>query len=760
MTSTSEQQTASLDGQWQRFAGWGRRVGLAGKLSLFLAVAAMLAIAATYALWTGTGPLPRSPHTVLAMLVVDLGLLLALGALLAPQFVQLWVQRRSGSASSRLHTRFVALFALLAGVPAIVTAIFSAVFFNYGVESWFSDRVSTAVRESLAVAEAYVEEHRNAMRADVLAMANDLNREASRLIRTPQLAPRILQTQAILRSLNEATLFTSTGHVIARYSYAYSVTSEMDTVPPEALERASRGEVVIFRQDNDDDVQALIRLVAFVDTYLFVGRYVDPRVLGHVERARAVVRDYEVLEGSRFEVQLASALMFTAMALLLMLVAIWLGLMFANRLVRPIAGLVQAAERVRQGDLAARVAEGAGDDEIGALARAFNRMTSQLQAQRGELVEANRQLDKRRRFTEAVLSGVSAGVIGLDRDGKVHLPNRSAAALLECDADSLTGRRLAEAVPELAPLLEQAAARGEGLTEGQITLTRNGRRRYLLARVASEPGLGERQGFVVTFDDITALMQAQRTAAWSDVARRIAHEIKNPLTPIQLAAERLKRKYLKEVQTDPHVFTQCTDTIMRQVGDIGRMVDEFSAFARMPSPVMKNEDLRIILRQAVFDQQLAHPEVTYVERLPEGPVTLQGDGRQLAQVFMNVLKNASESLEATMQSPPCEGWRGRIEVTAERQADRLVVRIADNGRGFPPELRERLTEPYVTTRAKGTGLGLAIVRKIVEDHGGRIDLEDAEGGGALVCLTLPATAAAELTEREGRTRREVAASGA
>jgi two-component system nitrogen regulation sensor histidine kinase NtrY len=729
--------------------GWGRQTGLSGKLTIMLVAASAVAGIATYAAWTGTAPMGARPELVLVLLVVDLVLLLLLGALIARQLVRLWVERRSGSAGSRLHLRLVALFSLVAVAPAIITAVFSALIFQIGLQGWFSERVGTAVQESLAVADAYIAEHRNVIRGDVLAMANDLNRMAPDLARDRRFFDNVLQTQTAVRSLSEATVFDASGRIVARTTL--SLAAAFDNVPLLAVERANEGEVVILGKGGEDRVYALIRLDRFIDAYLYVGRFVDPVVVNHVERTREVVSDYVALEGVRSRIQVTSFLIFIVVALLLLVVAVWLGLVFANRLVRPIGALVAAAERVREGDLEVVVQDEGDDDEIATLSRAFNRMTSQLAGQRRELVEANRQLDRRRRFTEAVLTGVSAGVIGVDRDGRVNLPNRSAAKLLGTEVAELTGRRFAEVAPEMASLLEMARSRPDRVVEDQVRISRRGRWRTLIVRVDSDRTQGGAPGgYVVTFDDVTELVAAQRTAAWADVARRIAHEIKNPLTPIQLSAERLKRKYLGEIESDPEVFTQCTDTIVRQVGDIGRMVDEFTAFARMPAPSMKPEDLGEIVRQELFSQKVAHPDIDFRQELPETPVVRRCDGRQISQVLANVLHNAADAIEG--RETPSEGdlAPGWIAIEMEQGGDDLAIVVTDNGRGLPQEHRERLTEPYVTTRSNGTGLGLAIVQKIMEDHGGRIVLEDAETGGARVRLEFAGLDNEELGEESGK----------
>jgi two-component system nitrogen regulation sensor histidine kinase NtrY len=417
-------------------------------------------------------------------------------------------------------------------------------------------------------------------------------------------------------------------------------------------------------------------------------------------------------------------------ALMMLLAAVWLAIIFATRLTEPIGNLMATAERVRGGDLSARAEEGPANDELGLLSRSFNRMTSQVEEQRKELVDANRELDTRRRLTDAVLAGVSAGVLSIDGAGVIVRSNRSALDLLDLPEDGVLGRELTAVMPEVASLAAQAAERPDRLTQGQVEILQRGMRRILLVRISA----GSDAGSVVTFDDVTDLMSAQRMAAWGDVARRIAHEIKNPLTPIQLSAERLRRRYLKQIKEDPETFSICTDTIIRQVGDIGRMVDEFSSFARMPRPTVQPEDVKELCQQALFLQRSGNAGIRYQSALPDHPVSLNCDRRQVGQVLTNILKNAAEAIEgrdeqAGQTLPPGEISLNLIE-------DGTVVRIVvqDNGRGLPHEGRDRLTEPYMTTRSKGTGLGLAIVKKIMEDHGGEILLEDREGGGARISL--------------------------
>ncbi|HYM04642.1 MAG TPA: PAS domain-containing sensor histidine kinase [Stellaceae bacterium] len=712
-------------------ADWSRRVDVGRKVAVGITLLAIASGILTYLALTGAEPLGRNPMLVRILIRVDLVLLLPLVAVVAAGVVRIWAERRAGAAGSRMHTRIVALFSIVAVAPAIVVAAFSALFINLALETWFSEPISTAVEESVAVAEAYIGEHRKTIQADVLAMAADLNRDALRLASDPALLNQVMNTETRLRSLSEAMLFDRTGRVLARAGLDFA--TEVDRVPQAAIDKASQGEVVILTENDNDRVRALVRLDNFLGTYLYVGRFLEPKVLSHLERTREAASEYRQLESQRSGVEITFAVIFIVLSLLVLLSAISFGLAIATRLVKPISGMIDAAERVRAGDLSARVAERPVEDEMNTLGRAFNRMTAQLESQRTDLVEANQQLDQRRRFTEAVLAGVSAGVVGVDRDGRINLPNPSAIRLLGTTADKLIGKPFVEAVPEMAELFIGARDRPDRPVQAQINIMRGARARNLLVGVVTETAEDGVRGYVITFDDITELVSAQRTAAWADVARRIAHEIKNPLTPIQLSAERLRRKYMKEIATDPEVFSKCTETIIRQVGDIGRMVDEFSSFARLPAPVFRDENLTELVRQALFLQQVGHPEIDYVFSQPDAPVPLRCDGRQIAQVLTNLLQNAADAIEGR-RATDTEAPKGRIEVQLRDHSGEIDVDVIDNGRGLPVEHRERLTEPYVTTRLKGTGLGLAIVKKIMEEHGGALTLEDADGGGARIRL--------------------------
>ncbi|MHA1537544.1 MAG: ATP-binding protein [Alphaproteobacteria bacterium] len=713
--------------RWQALVAWAQRAGLARYAAIALIVAAIASGIATYITLTGSPPYGPDPDTVLVLLNLDLVLMLLLGALIARRVVRLWVARRQGLAGSRLHARLVLLFSLVAVTPAILVAVFSALFFNFGIQAWFSERVSTALKESLAVTDSYLREHQQAIRADTLSMASALNRDAPLMLRSSIVFKRLVARQAALRSLPEAIVFDGSGTVLA--TSGLSLALQLEPVPEWALRRAKKGEVAVMAKTGDKRVRALVRLDQFFDTYLYVSRFIDPTVLGHVARTREAVGIYKKLEGQQSILQISFFLLFALVSLLLLLAAVWVGLLFANQLMTPIGALIAAADRIRSGDLSTRVVESKQDVDIGGLGRAFNRMTARLERNRRELVEANRQIDARRKFTETVLAGVSAGVIGLDAEGRINLPNRTASEFLSTNLDKRIGKPLGRIVPEMADLVAEARKSSDSRKQSELLIARSGITRTLLVRIASEYIEGKLIGYVVTFDDITELQNAQRTAAWADVARRIAHEIKNPLTPIQLSAERLKRKYLKEIKSDPEIFEICTDTIVRQVSDIGRMVDEFSSFARMPAPVFLEADLSEVCRQAVFLQRSAHPSIKFSISAPKKAVVLRCDGQQLSQAVTNLLKNAADSVLDRWPDNGQKSPLGRISLKLSQSGEQTIIEIEDNGTGLPEGLQHRLTEPYVTTRKKGTGLGLAIVAKIMEDHKGRLEIEDRRRGG-------------------------------
>ncbi len=739
-----------LESAWVSLLAWGRRVKVFRKLALGLTVASIVVGLVTFSLIMLRVPVLGGDNTIKALLSLCLFCLVALSVLVSYRLVRIIATRRQGKPGSVLQLRMVAVFSLLAVTPTVIVALFAGLFFSLGVQGWFSERVQRVVDESMQVAKAYLAEHQQAVRADTLAMVNDINREAPRLAGNPQLFNKFIDAQSNARGLTEALVFDSTGKILGRSALSFSL--EFEPVTEGMMERARAGETVLMIGQKYDKVRALAKIDALFDAYLLVGRLVEPRVLQHVETAEGAVAEYGAVKQRSGALQKQLFLTFMVVALLLLLVAIWFGMNFANRLGTPLSVLVEAAERVRAGDLSVRVQEKflKYEDELGSLGRAFNRMTGQLEGQRGDLVAANRQLDARRRFTEAVLSGMSAGVIGVDPQGRITLVNSSAARLLDLEKpEDFIGQPLLALLPEMEELMRQIGERPPArFVEAEIEIAREGRADKIFFVRASLEQVGEdAQGYVVTFDDVSELIAAQRKAAWGDVARRIAHEIKNPLTPIQLSAERLRKRYLKEVTSDPEVFVSCLNTIIRQVDDIGRMVDEFSTFARMPKAVMQHANVNDLCRHAVLLQASARNDVEIATQLPRHPVTATCDGRLIGQGISNLIKNAIEAIESR---PLPEDGRalppGRIVIGLLREGDQVRIVVEDNGRGLPPaQQRPRLTEPYVTTRAKGTGLGLAIVKKIMEDHHGALVLEDRVEGGARVILHFPVHQPGEAT---------------
>ena len=725
-----------------------RKASNSRKTAYGLAALAVLFGVATVATTTGVSGRVYDLNVVLGLLYADGILMLLLGVVVGKRLLEVWIERRRGMAGAGLHVRLMALFSVVAVTPAILVTVFSALFLNFGMESWFSERVRTALNQSRVVAKAYLSEHNNAIKTDVLAIANNLNDISSALMRDRRYFADVLSAQASLRSLSEAVVFDGAGRIVARGRFSLMV--DLGDLPINALEVANRGKIAVLNAENDDRLKAMIKLNRFVDLYLLVERFVDTRVIDHIEGIERAVSEYRKMEKERGGIQISFIIIFVMVSLLLLLAAAWIGLTVSTQLAVPISRLIGAAEDVTEGNLDARVDASDDDDEISLLGRAFNNMTGQLQSQQTGLIEANRELDERRRFTETVLEGVSAGVVGLDSAGVIHLHNRSASELLGMDLDGFVGAPLSQTLSEMSLLMKNAGAQPTRTHQAEIRILRKGEHRTMLARIVAERRDAEVIGYVLTFDDVTELLSAQRKAAWADVARRIAHEIKNPLTPIQLSAERLRRRYLSEITSDPETFTACTETIVRQVEDIGRMVDEFSAFARMPEPKLNPENLTEICRNAVFLERNRDATIEFVLDLTDMDIDLVCDRRQLSRALSNVIKNAVESINARLAGADDDtddnAEVGRIRLSIEVSAKEsgrggkgeIRVVIEDNGRGLPTEARDRLTEPYVTTREKGTGLGLAIVKKIMEDHGGALILEDRDGPGARAILVFRA----------------------
>ena len=663
------------------------------------------------------------------LLLIDLVAVIVLGGLVVRQIWRIWSERRQRLAGHQLHWRLAILFGGVTMLPAIIITLFALFVVDYSLRGWFAERISTAVTGSVQVADSYFEEHASSIKSDVLTMANDVNREALRLADDPVQMGRYLNNQVVLRNLSEAIIFDGTGEVLAKSRFAFAVT--FTNLRSDWVDRAREGEIVLLRSDNTNKLRAVVKLTSFVDAYLFVGRFIDKSVLEAVDTTRLAASDYQQIGIRQLDLQVSFAFLFGLVLLLLLVAALWIGLNLANAIVEPLGSVISVAEQVRSGNLSERVPENLEVEEISQLGASFNRMLDQLNRSREQLVQANTQLDRRREFTEAVLGGVSSGVIGLDRDGRVTLPNSAALVLLDIDDVVMIGKRLDDVVPEFKSLLNVVGRKMHRLMEEQIVLVRGTNRLTIRAKIASEIVDGRVIGYVVTFDDVTDLLNAQRKAAWSDIARRIAHEIKNPLTPIQLASDRLLRKFKPEDSGEAERFTEYLSIISRQVGDIGRMVDEFSAFARMPQPVMQAVSMRtLVAGQAnLFETETVAMSLSFEP--DEQQFTVFGDPGLLRQALTNLIQNAVDSMADAATSTP------KIDLALTIIDASVVVSVADNGPGFPHMDLRQLLEPYVTKRKKGTGLGLAIVSKVIEDHAGSLELAATPDGGALVTVRIP-----------------------
>jgi two-component system nitrogen regulation sensor histidine kinase NtrY len=701
----------------------------------------LLAVATFLAL----GPLDQGGNSpaLRLILLADLIYILVVATLVMARVVRMVADRRSKSAGSRLHLRLTFVFAVVALIPTVLVAVFAVVTVNFGLEGWFSERVRSVVGSSLSAAEAYEQEHRQDLITDAETLARELNlfKQSMFFLEDTQMRPVLTQAQAtIQRGLKEAYLINGAGELMTRGERSYLFDFEQPTA--EEIQRARAGETVLIQDWNNNEFRALVHLDAFADRYLYISRTVDGSILSLLDGTRETVAFYLQLEADRGRLLFEFGLLYLGFALILILAAVWLGLWFAERLSRPVGRLAEAAERVGEGNLDVQVREEDGDDEIASLGRSFNRMTRQLKGQRDALVESHNQTERRRRLFDSVLSNVTAGVIGLDPDGRIDFANRAAERLLDMGAGLSADAPLAIAVPEFGPLFDRLLESGLSAAQDEVRLTRKGKLESLLVRMSERRNeAGGLEGYVVAFDDVTDLVSAQRMAAWGDVARRIAHEIKNPRTPIALSAERIKRKFRPQV-AEPEDLDQYTDVIVRQTNDLRRIVDEFSKFARMPEPDRRENDLTVLLRDAIVLQESGQPGVTFARDLPNAPLLMELDATMIIQALTNLIKNAGEAIETLQEKGAPPGHKPEIRVTLTAEPDAAIIRIMDNGTGLPPD-RARLFEPYVTTREKGTGLGLPIVKKIIEEHGGTLALLDApvfEGNshkGAMAEIRLP-----------------------
>ncbi|MEO6360627.1 MAG: ATP-binding protein [Sphingomicrobium sp.] len=645
---------------------------------------------------------------------------------------------RGGLGSGRLHTRLVALFSAIAAVPTVLVVVFASLLLQSGLEFWFSDRARGMLENTVQVARAAYDREVERVAAETLAASGDLSHYLKEItIDDPRFPEAFGRIQVLNRNLSEAVILT---YGADRQIRSLALVSPYDRVlerdiPPARIAELTGPENVISIVSSDR-IGALTRLDYGPNTYLYAARVFDPQLRDQQNRANQILKDYQDLKARSRKNQLRFNAALLVGALVIVALAIIAALKLADRLVRPMGQLITAAGRVEEGDFAARVQVPKSEDEIQTLATAFNRMTGRIEEQTGALKAVNTQLDTRRAFIEAVLSSVTAGVIALDTDGGILLINRSAETLLQKGAQELEGMILKDVSSDLGDFIHGGAPDAE-----VVIAAGSGQRTLAVKRVRYEDGA------VLTFDDITDQLSDQRRAAWSDIARRIAHEIKNPLTPIQLAAERLQRRFGAEIQSDKETFERLTSTIVRQVGDLRRMVDEFSNFARMPKPVFREADVHEIARQSLFLHEVAHPATTFILEPAAGSFPLVCDRRQLSQALTNVVKNAVEAIEARRNRGEHNFGGDRVELRLRRDEGLLILDLMDTGVGLPEE-RDRLTEPYMTTRVRGTGLGLAIVKKIVEEHRGEIAFLDRPGGGTHVRIMFDADELAEFATTE------------
>jgi two-component system nitrogen regulation sensor histidine kinase NtrY len=715
MTS-AETSVPTFDPSLAESPGWS----LWRLLAAFAVVLALLSACLTFVVLTGLTPIEPTPAVVYSFILINAATILLLVGIIVREVWQVMQARRRGRAAARLHVQIVSLFSVIAVLPAVLVAIVANVTIDRGLDRLFSGPTREAIENSLTIARAYAYEHAQLIRFDILGMANDLGNGAQRALFDQDRATfrQLLTANAVARNLPGAMLIDKDCNVLETAQTGINQT--FATPPPEFLKNVNENEPEIAVEANY--VAAVIRLRGFNDTFLYVARLLDPRVVTQLNETQQSVTEYAAIESRRLGIQVSFALMFAVIALTILMASILIGLNFANWLVSPIRRLMSAANVVSTGDLHVQVPVHKSEGDLAQLGETFNKMTQELRTQRDELVSASDLIDSRRRFIEAVLSSASAGIIGVDASGSVGILNRSAEKLIGHAEAETMDHPLSDVLPELDDMMKAARDGTQRLVQGQITITRDGQERNLSVRVSAEQTSQSRDSYIITLDDITDLVSAQRTSAWGDVARRIAHEIKNPLTPIQLSAERIRRKFGKVITEDKAIFEQCTDTIVRQVDDIRRMVDEFSRFARMPKPVMEGEDVADTVRQAVFLMRVGHPTIDIEADIKQDPMRAQFDRRLISQALTNIIKNATEAIEAV---PPDQLDKGRIDVIASRENEDIVIDVIDNGIGLPKVARARLLEPYVTTREKGTGLGLAIVGRVLEDHGGKIELKDA-----------------------------------
>jgi len=707
------------------------------KRSWLLGVLSLLSALATFIAMTPSGD--ANKFLILLLLNIDLILLISLIIIITKRLVNIWSRKKSGQLGAQLHSKVVVMFSLLAAAPAIVVAIFGAIFFTVGIDNWFSAQVKNALNKSLSVSDAYLDQAQKQIGTDAIDIAGMINSSGilngiEKLdVKKENDLKKFLNKIAYERSFTELIIFDENSKIVAESELSFLFKSAVRLELLSLSKSSNRPAMNYSSNEEEKIVSAISPINIFAKHYIYISKFKDLKVINDIKLVRSAVNNYKSVENKKDGLHITFTMIFIVVAVLLMFVAILMGLNFANGLVTPITNLANAAERVSLGDLKVRVPDYGNKDEIADLSKIFNKMTEQLENQRNDLITSNKELERRISFTETVLTGVTAGVLGLDKNGKIFLPNRTALDLLDLDFNKINNSYLINVVPEMKELFSDLQKNNLPLVMGEIALTRKNKKITLITKITIEKDKNKILGYVVTFDDMTEFFKIQRVAAWSDVARRIAHEIKNPLTPIQLAAERIKRKYKSHITLEPDVFLSSISIIIRQVDGMRKMVDEFSAFARMPVPVYKKANLTNLVKELGSISLLSNEFINVEIKTPKKNIIAVIDENQIRQALQNIISNAINSM---LEQKKINNTKYELSIELkERVNSRYTILVIDSGMGLPNNILEDLTDPYVTTRKNGTGLGLAIVKKIMEDHNGEVVLNNLKNNSG-VCASL------------------------
>ena len=707
------------------------------KRSWLLGVLSLLSALATFIAMTPSGD--ANKFLILLLLNIDLILLISLIIIITKRLVNIWSRKKSGQLGAQLHSKVVVMFSLLAAAPAIVVAIFGAIFFTVGIDNWFSAQVKNALNKSLSVSDAYLDQAQKQIGTDAIDIAGIINSSGilngiEKLdVKKENDLKKFLNKIAYERSFTELIIFDENSKIVAESELSFLFKSAVRLELLSLSKSSNRPAMNYSSNEEEKIVSAISPINIFAKHYIYISKFKDLKVINDIKLVRSAVNNYKSVENKKDGLHITFTMIFIVVAVLLMFVAILMGLNFANGLVTPITNLANAAERVSLGDLKVRVPDYGNKDEIADLSKIFNKMTEQLENQRNDLITSNKELERRISFTETVLTGVTAGVLGLDKNGKIFLPNRTALDLLDLDFNKINNSYLINVVPEMKELFSDLQKNNLPLVMGEISLTRKNKKITLITKITIEKDKNKILGYVVTFDDMTEFFKIQRVAAWSDVARRIAHEIKNPLTPIQLAAERIKRKYKSHITLEPDVFLSSISIIIRQVDGMRKMVDEFSAFARMPVPVYKKANLTNLVKELGSISLLSNEFINVEIKTPKQNIIAVIDENQIRQALQNIISNAINSM---LEQKKINNTKYELSIELKKRVNsRYTILVIDSGMGLPNNILEDLTDPYVTTRKNGTGLGLAIVKKIMEDHNGEVVLNNLKNNSG-VCASL------------------------